>query len=80
MLSVGDHFLSFAVVLAFVTRWVETPGDASVYFSDWVLNVKEDEIVFFPSFLKHRVASTLDPNYPRITSAGNISVVTNNYV
>jgi len=54
--------------------------DASVYFSDWVLNVKEDEIVFFPSFLKHRVASTLDPNYPRITSAGNISVVTNNYV
>jgi hypothetical protein len=27
---VGDHFLSFAVVLAFVIRQVETPGDASL--------------------------------------------------
>jgi phage terminase large subunit-like protein len=25
-----DHFISFAVVIAFVTRWVETPGDASL--------------------------------------------------
>lgn len=46
--------------------------DNSVYFADWILDTRENDIVFFPSFLKHSVHSKINPTYPRITVSGNI--------
>ena len=44
----------------------------SAYFKTWSIDCKEDDLIIFPSYLKHNVISNLSQNNYRITSAINI--------
>ena len=43
----------------------------SSYYESWNLNVIEDDFIFFPAYLKHKVLSSISDDY-RITSVVNL--------
>lgn len=66
----GSHHMSWAI-----NHLSNLDSINSSFFNDWTFQTKEDEIIIFPSYLKHRVLpSPREFNNYRIAIALNISV------
>jgi hypothetical protein len=48
----------------------------SNFFSGWVLDVEEDDMIFFPSYLKHKVHGMIEEKEHRIVGVVNINWAT----
>jgi hypothetical protein len=72
-LKLSDENISFD---RYCTSLNKKQADNSTYFDTWEIDVEEDDMIIFPSYLEHYVKSKFDADYlhPRIIVSLNVNI------